>query len=70
MAAPLTQRQVRALHNNGRCSCRCAHPARSDALSLRKTLIKFFAFSVAILVVPVLLMYRGLEGAHADSAAR
>ena len=63
MAAPLTQRQVRTvpvLHITAAAvlTRHAPHPRG------RQTLIKFFAFSVALLVAPVLMQYRGLEGAR------
>lgn len=51
-------RSLRAAHR----SCLCAHACCAHATRPRQTLIKFFGFSAAILVVPVLMQYRGLEG--------
>jgi hypothetical protein len=62
MAAPLTQRQVRTVFvlliaADAVLTRHVPHARR------RQTLIKFFGFAVGILVAPVLVQYRGLEGA-------
>jgi len=65
MAPPLTQRQVRAGRVLLPRYCCCAHAERSSA----QTLVKFFSFSAALLVLPVLLQYRGLEGARVHACS-
>ena len=62
MAAPLTQRQV-CIGRRLRIAAAAVLTCLAPRTCRRQTLIKFAAFSVAIIVAPVLMQDRGLEGA-------
>ena len=62
MTAPLTQRQV-CIGRRLRIAEAVVLTCLASRTCRRQTLIKFAAFSVAIIVAPGLMQYRGLEGA-------